>query len=269
MKFVIRDDDLNYFSTPADIERWYADIFAAGIPVGFSAIPFVKPISDVYSGTHATEDKEYPIHLNAELVSYVKGNPHIEILQHGTTHETRNGIFEYGRESGLEGETVRGKEELEQAFGTRVRVFVPPHDRLSRHGIRSVEEAGLDIIRGYEVDTRHTKPRLPHDLLPFARMELHRLRHFRDPKRPSYPYVLDFGIHKEACSYRLEHETAFDGLAYTHQKQGVFVIVTHLHMFTEEKKERLLRLIEKAQELGAQLVFPQDLFKDEQARDAS
>jgi hypothetical protein len=48
MKFVIRDDDLNYFSKPSDIAEWYKDIFAQGIPVGFAVIPFVKPTSDVY-----------------------------------------------------------------------------------------------------------------------------------------------------------------------------------------------------------------------------
>ena len=86
MKFVIRDDDLNYFSQPADIDRWYTDIFAQGIPVGFSAIPFINPKKDAYQIGNSSEDKEYPISENTGLVAYVKDNPFIEILQHGVTH---------------------------------------------------------------------------------------------------------------------------------------------------------------------------------------
>jgi hypothetical protein len=101
MKFVIRDDDLNYFSTPADVERWYADIFAAGITVGFSTIPFVKPVSDVYPKDIPPSDAEYPVSRNAALVEYVRNNERIEILQHGTTHETvlkgQRKVFEYAR----------------------------------------------------------------------------------------------------------------------------------------------------------------------------
>ena len=139
MQFVIRDDDLNYFSKPSDIERWYADIFAQHIPVGFSTIPFVKPVSDVYTAGAQEEEKEYPVSGNAELVAYVKSQPLIEILQHGTTHETKNG-YEYSKTSGLVADTRRGKEELQNTFGTQFHnVFVPPHDWIGNHGICAIE----------------------------------------------------------------------------------------------------------------------------------
>jgi len=135
MRFVIRDDDLNYFSTPQDIKQWYEDIFAQKIPVGFSVIPFVKPISDVYTQDILPEDKEYVIRQNKELVEYIKNHPLIEVLQHGCTHETKNGIFEYCKLSGLFEDTIRGKEELEKAFGQKIKVFVSPHDIISNHGV--------------------------------------------------------------------------------------------------------------------------------------
>jgi spermidine synthase len=72
--------------------------------------------------------------------------------------------------------------------------------------------------------------------------------------------VLDFGKHKEACSYRLEDTDVFDGLAYAKKKKGIFVIVTHLHFYTDEKKKRLLEVIEKARENGAEFVAPSVLF---------
>ncbi|MCR4276185.1 MAG: DUF2334 domain-containing protein [Candidatus Parcubacteria bacterium] len=259
MRFVIRDDDLNYFSKSADIERWYADIFAQGIPVGFSAIPFVKPVSDVYTAGVQAENKEYPIHGNTELVSYVRSNPLIEILQHGTTHETNNG-YEYSKTSGLVDDTRRGKEELQKTFGAQFKnIFVPPHDWIGSHGVRAVEATHMNIIRGRGAGLRNWIPRFAY-LRIFFMMLLFRLVHAFQTSFPAYPSVLDFGKHKEACSYRLEDTDVFDGLAYAKQKDGIFVVVTHLHFYTNEKKERLLRLIEKAREHGAAFVASSSLF---------
>src|SRR6056297_1398265 len=147
MNFLIRDDDLNYFSSLDDIRRWYEDIFALNIPVNFATVPLVKPLSDVYPKNLAPEDKEYSIGLNKKLVSYIKNNPLIEIMQHGCHHETRGGIFEYSRKKGLISQTLRGKEELEKVFVREIKVFVAPHDRISNHGLKALEKAGLDIIK--------------------------------------------------------------------------------------------------------------------------
>lgn len=262
MKFIIRDDDLNYFSTPADIERWYADIFAEGIPVGFSAIPFVSPHSDVHpfyppETALQVEDKEYPIGGNQELVAYVKGNPLVEILQHGTTHETVNGVFEYARQVPPQ-DALRGREELERAFGTTVDIFVPPHDWIGTSGVLAVEEAKQDIIRGRGAGLRNFILR-PAYLSNFLRMMLYKGFHALMGRVPAYPYVLDFGRHREVCTYRLEDTDVFDGLEYSHKKEGIFVVVTHLHFYTEEKKALLLALIARGREVGATFVKPSEL----------
>ncbi len=262
MKFIIRDDDLNYFSSPADIERWYADLFGQGIPVGFSAIPFVKPTSDVHPQGTPPGEGEYPISRNQELASYVQEHPLISVLQHGTTHETvRKGgrrVFEYARAVPLQ-ETRRGREELERAFGTTVSIFVPPHDWIGESGIYSVEAAGMDIIRGRGAGLRNWIPRWRYFIL-FLRMLAYRLAHIFDSNVPAYPYVIDFGRHKELCSYRLEDTDVFDGLEYARRKDGIFVVVVHLHYFTEEKKARLEQLIARGRELGAEFAAPRAVF---------
>lgn len=260
MKFVIRDDDLNYFSKPADIERWYADIFAQKIPVGFATIPFVKPESDVYTAGTTFENKEYPINENSELTAFVKNSLQIEILQHGTTHETKEGVFEYaGSVAG--GETKRGRKELEKAFGTKVAIFVPPHDWIGTDGIRAVEAANMNIIRGRGAGLKNLIFNR-HYFLIFIRMLFFKLSHALRGKVPAYPYVLDFGKHKEVCSYRLEDTDLFHGLTYAHKKNGIFVVVVHLHFFTEEKKQRLHEVIAQAQLLSAEFVRPSELFHD-------
>ena len=260
MKFVIRDDDLNYFSTPTDIEYWYTDIFTRGIPVGFSAIPFINPKRDAHAVGKSFEDREYPIGANKELINYVERNPLIEILQHGTTHGTMNGIFEYRKRTGLIEDTRRGKEELQKAFGEKFKpIFVPPHDWIGSHGIYAIEAAKLDVIRGRGAGLRNWIPRWAY-LKIFFKMLAYRLSHIFKNKVPAYPHVLDFGKHKEVCSYRLEDTDIFDGLAYAQRKNGIFIVVAHLHPYTAEQKERLMQLIEKAHEYGAEFVAPRALF---------
>ena len=264
MKFVIRDDDLNYFSTPADIEQWYADVFAQEIPVSFAMIPFVKPSSDVYpfldpKTVPKIEDREYPISGNTELVAYVKSNPLIEILQHGCTHENKNGVFEYASRGDLTAATRRGRQELEQAFGQPVRAFAAPHDWINSEGVRAIEASHLDVIRGRGAGLRNWLWRWQYAAI-LIQMLFYRFPKYISFASPVYPYVLDFGKHKEVCSYRLEDTDVFEGLVHTHENSGIFTLVVHVHTLNEEKKARLLKLIAKARELGAQFVLPSAVF---------
>lgn len=258
MKFVIRDDDLNYFSTPEDVERWYGDLFAEGISVGFAAIPYVKPSSDVYIGTSSVGNEECAISTNTELVAYVKQSPHIDILQHGTTHETVDGQFEYAR-AVPRTEAQRGRSELERAFGRPVSVFVPPHDWIGKEGILSIEEAHMNVIRGRGAGLRNLILRWQYVAI-FMRMMIYKSMHVPFGKVPAYPHVLDFGKHKEVCSYRLEDTDVFEGLRYAHKHDGIFVVVAHVHTYTQKKKERLMRLISEARSLGAEFTAPSALF---------
>ena len=260
MKFVIRDDDLNYFSKKEDVERWYRDIFAREIPVGFSVVPFVKPISDVYPRNLPYENKEYPISKNKELVEYIRNNRLIEVMQHGCTHETRSGIFEYVKKSGLIEETERGKKELEETFGIGISSFVAPHDSFSSHAIRAIEKSYLNIIRSK--GSKNFLLRIEY-VVPFLKMFTHRILHLVAKKAPAYPFILKFKKHKEAFSVRLDEpldrlEQYFE---YAYKKNSYFVLTAHLYTYKEVKKEKLLKLIELAKSKGdVEFVFPSRLF---------
>lgn len=259
MKFVIRDDDLNYFSGPADVDRWYADLFAQGIPVSFATIPFVTPRADVHVNVEAPY-REYPISENAELVSYVKRQPMMHVMLHGCTHETVDGIFEYQRPSGLVKDTVRGKAELEKAFGP-ITVFVPPHDQISNHGLRALEAANLDLIRSK--GSKNMLPRISSILVAF-KMLAHRLRFISKSRSlmPAYPHVVSMGKHREAFAVRIESGTQLlmSWLRYAHAHGGDFVVTMHVHDMSEEKKQSLLVLINEAKNLGAECVPADRLF---------
>lgn len=247
MKFIIRDDDLSYFSKPADIDYWYSDLFAQQIPVGFSAIPFVKGTSDVYPRNGV--DKEFPISNNQELISYIIKNNLIEIFQHGCTHETKNGTFEYAENHDLIQDTLRGKIELEKAFGTKIKIFIPPHDWINKNGIEAIEAVGLDLIRGRGTGLKNLK-------FSFQYIS-NTLKMIFDP---FYPFVLNYGKHKEMRSFRLEDAGIFEGFKHAQDKNGIFVVVVHLHYYTKEKKGLLLKLIDRAKNYSAEFVKAGSIF---------
>ncbi len=265
--FVIRDDDLSFFSKPKDIEEYYGDIFKMGIPVSFSAIPFIGINSDAWSPLLYLDDKskisksEYPISSNQELTAYVKGNNLIEILQHGCTHETKSGIFEYQKHSGLLGETVRGKRELEQAFGSEIKIFVPPHDQISNHGISVIEKLKQDIIRsrGFKniIFNRFY-------VVGLVKMVLHKVKYAGKSFFPAYPYIVNLGGHKEAYSNRLclDFEKIKKCLIETKKVGGVFILVDHMHEMDgkDERRKMLYKLVKEASQSGFIFVNASELF---------
>lgn len=258
MKFVIRDDDLNYFNSPEEIIHWYTPVFEKRIPVGFSVIPFVHSKSDAWLTTEAPVG-EYKIRDNTKLVEYVKNNPLIEVLLHGYNHMTKNRVFEYRAQKGLLEKTITGKQELEQVFGKDISVFVPPHDAIGTSGIRAIEHAGLHILRGVGMKNFLFRFSYIHNIV---KMIMHRLRFLSKKQVVAYPYVLSFGKHKEAYGHRIEKDKEYllKGLKNAARENGVFVITTHLATMTEEERDKLLYIIEQAKNLGFSFVYPHQVF---------
>lgn len=263
--FVVRDDDLNFFSTPKDIEGYYGELFAMNIPVNFSAIPCIGLASDAW-GPLLDMDKnnltrrEFPISDNKNLTEYVKKNNLIEILQHGYNHETHNGIFEYLQKNGLFETTLLGKQELEKAFGCKIETFVPPHDQISNHGIKVLEDLKLNLIRSRGFRNFFPTGKYINGIII---MTVHKLRYaFRD-FFPAYPFVINFGGHKEAYSNRisLNFDELNCRLIDVKNRGGVFIIVDHMHEKVGGKREVLLRLIQEARKHNFRFVKASDLFK--------
>jgi len=259
MKFIIRDDDLNYFSAPEDIERWYRPLFDMGIPVAFSVIPFVVPgKKGLYHGEQP-EMKPYAFGGNDALAEYVRSNPLIEVMQHGYNHELGEG-FEYRRGADMAGATLEGKRELERAVGREVSLFVPPHDAIDTKGIAAVEAAGMDIIRGTGSKNIMVRPSY---IYAWVRMALHRMRFPKKSEMPAYPYVVDFGRHREAYAVRLNDdnkEFLLKALRYAAKKRGNFIVTNHIFTTNETRMENLTVLIDEARRLGFSFSKPSELF---------
>ncbi len=122
-----------------------------------------------------------------------------------------------------------------------------------------MDKTKMNVIRGRGAGLRNWVWRWNYALI-FLRMFFYRFPRYISTMPPVYPHVLNYGMHKEACSYRLEDEDVFEGLESAHERDGFFIVVLHVHSLTQEKKDRLTKLITRAQELNAEFVPPGELF---------
>ena len=89
--------------------------------------------------------RAFPLEENAPLVAslreHVKAG-RVTIAQHGYTHEDFPDGHEFQAAPDLESRLARGQAYLERVLDTRIRVFVPPHNALSKRGLAAVGAAG-------------------------------------------------------------------------------------------------------------------------------
>ncbi len=148
MYFCIRDDDTNFFTTPEDLEHAYGEISQLG-PVSLAIIPFCRP------GTNKAVPEKFrdrmsihPLHKNRSLVEYLRdgiSQGRFEAMLHGFHHDEEHGNPEFAQGADLASRVADGRKYLEDLLSTTIRVFVPPHNTISRQGLRAVVREGLHL----------------------------------------------------------------------------------------------------------------------------
>lgn len=252
MRFAIRDDDTNYFTTPAELENCYKDVWDE-FPPTLSLISQVKGnwlywVHQIYKDKQKTDwqawrndDVINPIDKNKELVDFIKqkvSEERIDISFHAKHHrnedpvlpETRNNNYVGGAEYFTTRDlTTEIKEEvfhLNNLLGTDISVFTPPQNLLSEQGYHAVLNAGLNICGGGIPFYKKEK-----DLKGIYNIAKQLL--FKVVNRNSdYPRVLRFKNHNEiAYHYPLQPTTRLDTLIYdfdmVRKFNGDFVLSTH------------------------------------------
>ena len=166
---LIRDDDINYYSNTRLLELLYRPLFDRGLPVNFSVIPEVMCNTPIALGSQSGfarkfglryepfipptcrgRNEQRAVSANRGLVSFIREHP-IEVLQHGLNHQW-NGDAEFAAhdEAKLDSRLQKGRDILEEAFGTRPAFFCPPWDRISREGLQALNRAGyLGVSAAY------------------------------------------------------------------------------------------------------------------------
>lgn len=172
MKFIIRDDDVNYFYQPAQLKRWYEGIYEI-CPISICVVPFVKGdyFKWVYWAEHDKEDymkhkdefydddNIYPLGDNQPLIETFKkweSEGKISISMHGIYHRNwdRNAPdIENNYSTGAEFWTDEdrtaplkdAKLYLEEVIGHSISAFTAPQNLISYTSYRSLREAGFNV----------------------------------------------------------------------------------------------------------------------------
>lgn len=263
MKFAIRDDDTSFFTRPEQLLRAYEGIWDRA-PVSLAVVPFHGRTrtggipAEYWSGG----SELYPVADNSDLIAFLRERmvkKQTSIMMHGYSHVDRPEGHEFETGANLERKVREGKQYLEKVFGVSVRAFVPPHNALSATGYLAVIHAGLDIVQivGFR---RERRPFALCDLPNLARVVFSKFV-WKHPYR-YYPYVLDFGAHREVAYHSLTPSVSFQQrlaeLEFCRRRRGVFVVATHhweLDRITQDGltlRQALERLVSRASQLGAQ-----------------
>ncbi len=245
MKLIIRDDDLNYFSPIKKIERIYKGIWDK-YPVHFAVIPNIYAVQGSEIPENARPEKQYyKINENKRLVDFIKRKlkeKKIVIWQHGFTHRNYGDKFELERSDFniLYRELKQGKKILENTFKVKIDTLVAPHDRFSKQAILAAEKIGYKYIcRGYSPLPREFILRKEY-FINFTRLFLFWLKYKTELR---YPYIMDFGRHKEIFSYRIQHINVSRALSFVKNNNGILGVTLHHITVTDELVKRLKEIV--------------------------
>lgn len=270
MKIALRDDDTCYFTSPADLEQVYGDVWER-IPVCLATVPFA--VGYPRAGIPETEwhsGRRFPLARNPELVAWLRERipeRRVTIALHGYTHEDYPNGFEFQAAPDLERRVVEGRAYLEQLLGTPIRVFVPPHNALSKRGLEAVSRAGLNVLGSFLSFRPSNRPWDVHTFSNWRRIQQFRRATDRDRSDPLvYPHPLryrrhaEFGCHGLVPTTTLQQLTA--GLEEARRFGGDFCLATHYWEVDASLKGILLRFLDHAEKIpGVRFVTAEELFQ--------
>jgi len=141
MKILIRDDDINYFTDAEILEEIYSNVWGKNIYVYFGVIPFQKgeksgQVPEEFQDT----DKIFPVEENKQLIQFLREKAKkgkVKIALHGYHHKNENGKAEFFSGTELYMKMKEGKNYLEKIFDSEVNYFIPPHNEISRSGVKA------------------------------------------------------------------------------------------------------------------------------------
>jgi predicted deacetylase len=270
MKIAIRDDDTCYFTSPADLERVYGDVWDR-VPVCLATVPYAVgylrpgiPESEVANGRPRSLEE------NPSLVEWLRariGERRVTIALHGYTHEDFPGGYEFQAAPDLETRVADGRAYLERVLQTRIRVFVPPHNALSKRGLAAVGGAGLDILGSFLSFRPAHRPWDARTLPNWWRVA--RFRRAMGRSRADvlvYPHPLRYATHAEFGCHGLIPTTTLsqliDGFEEARRSGGDFCLATHYWEVDARLKHIMLEFLDHAAGVpGVRFVSAEELFQ--------
>lgn len=265
VKLAIRDDDLNFFTKVEDVVEVYKDI--EGFPISFAAIPMVKDVS-TKGACSDTKGNTKPRRLieNQKLVGWLKEglrNNRLDVLLHGITHEykyiegKRFAEMQWRKEDNLAEELKTYAQELSQTLDYPISVFVAPSNKISKYGIKSMYEAGLNFSGIIPAS-------FCRDVTWMSVRNYGKRWYLRLVDKLPYPGVLNYGTHKELYACLMQGYDylvrMFEYCERKHLPMAINVHYWHLRDFPAER-QGLIRFVHYALEHGAEPATMSSLLK--------
>lgn len=265
MKFLIRDDDINYFTRASNLETIYKDIWIK-CPISFSIVPFQAcSKSGAIPEKYWQGEQIFPIGENKELINFLTKKireKKITISLHGWSHKDYPKGPEFVAGKNLEKKVQKGKEYLEKLFGIKITAFVPPHNALSQEGFEAIIKNNLNII-GIPNFRKFSRLKKTNYWLPFLKKIYYKIIY-----QSAYPYLMNFGDHREIGFYTLSpsanYKNLIKSLDFIYKKNGIFILATHHweikgNQTTREKFYSLWRYVQKFPKV--EFISINDIFK--------
>ena len=269
MRVALRDDDTSYFTDPERLETVYHDVWDR-IPVCLAVVPQAMGFADkAIPEKYWQADRAYPLTENPAIVAMLKelsGRGRVTIAQHGFTHEDFPDGHEFQAAPDIESRLARGQAFLEHTLDTKIRIFVPPHNALSKRGLQAVSASGLNLLGSFLSFRPSMRPWEPRTLRNWWRVRDYRDRTSRSRSdRMIYPHVLRYRRHAEFGCHSLIPGTTIEELvrAFDEAREagGDFCLATHYWEVDETLKDVLVRFLDYAEGTpGVKLVAAERLF---------
>ena len=252
MKVAIRDDDACYFTQPDELQSVYREIWDRA-PICLATVPFAVGYERVgIPREHWRSGEAFALERNGELVSRLKdwiAAGRVTVALHGYTHQDFPGGFEFEAAPDPERRVREGVQHLQQTLNTRISIFVPPHNALSKRALSAVSAAGLNLLGSFLSFRPSLRPwdaRTPANWWRVARFRRQSGRRRRDTF--VYPHVLRYQRHAEFGCHSLIPGTTVDelvaGFDEARRAGGDFCLATHYWEVDARLKDVLLRFLE-------------------------
>jgi predicted deacetylase len=254
MKVTLRDDDTSFFTSPEQLHAVYHDIWDR-LPVSLAVVPKAAGYRDkAIPEKYWQADRAFPLEENAALVAFLREHlaaGHVTVAQHGYTHEEFPGGYEFQAAPDLEQRQAKGHAYLEGLLDTRIEIFVPPHNALSKRGLSVIDAAGLNLLGSF----LYFRPSL-RQWDAWTPGNWWRVRQYRGAMgrtkadRLIYPHVLRYANHSEFGCYSLIPGTTVEelvaGFEEARRAGGHFCIATHYWEVDAVLKDVLRRVLDHA-----------------------
>ncbi len=255
VKLIIRDDDMNFFTKPEDVEGVYSSI--PDFPVSFAVIPTVTNVS-TYGRCPETRGNETPrwVGDNAALTEWLRErlkSNRADVLMHGITHGyqfsggKRYPEMLWRKEENLASEIARYRQELSTLLDYDISVFVAPSNLISKYAIKCVAANGLNFSGIVPIDFQ--RELTLRNVANYMRRWSCRLWN-----RLPYPDVMHYSDHKElnACLAQSYDYLVrmFHFCERTESPMAINVHYWHLRDNEQDSKE-FFRFIDYAMNHGA------------------